>query len=208
MVESEKGLGLIPPQNLPEQRKEEGAGKSEARALPSVRGRRLRRSVENSNEAIGALNWMAGLTEAEDPTNISPMQMQSMLRVDGLVHSQKPSGCIGEPEAALRSLLRGGTPYDLGLPVKHWPPTALSGSAFLRRFSLALISGQYFRETTAVFGGGINADVAPEGKLLAERLPEPYWDPVLKWNTMEYHKLVGRLHGIGYFTYIYVGSCF
>ena len=35
------------------------------------------------------------------------------MRVDGLVHCQKPSGVIDGYEAALRSLLKGGTPYDM-----------------------------------------------------------------------------------------------
>ena len=50
------------------------------------------------------------------------LQRQVMARVDGLVNSQKPSGVIDKPEAALRSLLRGGTPYDMSTPNENLAP--------------------------------------------------------------------------------------
>lgn len=234
MVDYEKGVGLIPPTDSPGQRKEEGGGQPGARAFPSARARklfplpffacpekkfrcsrpvkqrreRIRRAVENSNEAIGALNWMAGFSEAGDSTMVSPMQMQSMLRVDGLVHCQKPSGCIDGPEAALRSLLRGGTPYDLG-----------TASETLASYRSELVSipqevhscpnlydvlpgddRQFLEEESELM-------LKPEGERREECLPEPYWDPVLKWNTKEYHKLVSRLRSIGYFTYTLRPAC-
>lgn len=201
MVDYEKGVGLIPPTDSPGQRKEEGGGQPGARAFPSARARklfplpffacpekkfrcsrpvkqrreRIRRAVENSNEAIGALNWMAGFSEAGDSTMVSPMQMQSMLRVDGLVHCQKPSGCIDGPEAALRSLLRGGTPYDLG-----------TASETLASYRSELVSipqevhscpnlydvlpgddRQFLEEESELM-------LKPEGERREECLPEPY----------------------------------
>ncbi len=227
-------MGLCPPQNSPEQRKEDGVGQPGARALPSVRARRLfplpvfafpekkfrcsrpvkqrrdriRRSVENSNEAISALNWMAGFSEAGDSSKISPMQMQSMLRVDGLVRSQKPSGCIDGPEAALRLLLRGGTPYDLG-----------TASETLASYRSELVSipqeVSSCPDLWTVLPGDDRQFLEEESELmlksgrssLEESLPEPYWDPVLKWNTKEYHKLVSKLHSIGYFTYTLAPAC-
>ena len=58
---------------------------------------------------------MAGYKRPQDESlAISPMQQQVMSRVDGLTFCQQPSGDIPTPEGALKQLLRGGAPYDMG----------------------------------------------------------------------------------------------
>ncbi len=56
---------------------------------------RIRKAAENVNEAIDSVNWLSGVSAARvSLSSASPMQVQSVLRVEGLVYSQKPSGSI------------------------------------------------------------------------------------------------------------------
>ena len=78
---------------------------------------RIRRTLEDCNEMIWSLNWLAGFREPQDDSRlVSPMQSQVLSRVEGLAFSQKPSGDqCQKPEEALKALLRGGSPYDMGV---------------------------------------------------------------------------------------------
>lgn len=62
---------------------------------------RIRKAAENINEAIDSVNWLAGVKAADvSLSSASPMQTQPVLRAEGLVISQKPSGSIETCEAA------------------------------------------------------------------------------------------------------------
>ena len=78
------------------------------------RRNRIRRVIENKNEVIFALNWMAGAHHLGDD-DFSPCSLMDSVvqRVDGLVEDQKPSGCIMGEEESLKAILKGGSPYDM-----------------------------------------------------------------------------------------------
>ena len=171
---------------------------------------RIHKIAENCNEAIRGLNWLAGCFDHEelvlDVDPCSEMQRQVLMRVDGLVRDQKPSGILDKPEAALRSLLKGGTPYDMGV-----------SSETLAPYQADLVSIPH-----DVHGCPLLEEVLPvhDRRFLEERelmlrsksvsleqQQQPYWDPVLKHNRHSYHKLVRRLDSIGYFTYTLKPQC-
>ena len=71
---------------------------------------RICRVVENCNEAIAGLNWLAGFPDGcPDGSACDDLQRQVMAHVDGLV-------------TALRSLRRGGTPYGMSTPNENLAP--------------------------------------------------------------------------------------
>ena len=175
------------------------------------RRHRIRKVTENCNEAIRGLNWLAGCYDYVEKycelQHCSPLHQEVMMRVDGLVRDQKPSGIIDSPEAALRSLLRGGSPYDLAV-----------SSETLAPYRDDLLSVPH-----DVHGCPRLLDVLPAqdcqfleevNELMLRRDDEvevppmtPYWDPVLRHNRSAYRKLVRRLHSIGYFTYTLEPKC-
>ncbi|CAE7907067.1 unnamed protein product, partial [Symbiodinium necroappetens] len=167
---------------------------------PAPRRARIRKVASNCNEVVDALNWMAGTHHDDLRGSPSPMQAQAMMRVEGLVRDQKPSGVVAKPEEALRSLLRGGTPYD-------WKPS----NETLASYQADLVS-----IPDDVSGCPLLFDVLPhddcryleeQSELMlaefagAEEGIEPYWDPALRYNKKMYNNLVQRLHKIGYFQY-------
>ena len=165
--------------------------------------------MEDCNEAVQGLNWLAGCDPDHytAPSSCSPLQQQVLSRVEGLAFCQKPSGDVDHPEAALRSLLKGGSPYDLGVANETLAPYQadlvsippdVSGCPQLgdvlpvqdRRF---LEQERELMLRPAEVGGQVGA--------------LPYWDPVLKHNRRAYHALVKRLHSIVYFTYTQDPQC-
>ena len=167
---------------------------------------RIRKVVSNCNEVVDALNWMAGTCQADLHVPPSPMQVQALARVEGLVHDQKPSGAVATPEEALRSLLRGGAPYD-------WKPSAETLASY--RSDLVSVPDD-------VSGCPQLRDVLPpddcryleeQSELMLSEIAcveegfEPYWDPALRFNKKSYNDLVLRLHKIGYFQYTTQPRC-
>ena len=168
---------------------------------------RIRRAFGNCNEVVRALNWMAGKSDRDESlANASPMQLQALSRVEGLVFDQKPSGDLATPEEALRSLLHGGSPYD-------WVPS---------NETLASYDPELLSIPSDVSGCPPLRDVLPESDchyleekselmLSAEFEQEasvrPYWDPKLRFNKKVYNDLVRRLDGIHYFMYTTQPAC-
>ena len=172
------------------------------------RRERIRRAAENINEAIDSVNWLAGVPAADvSLSSASPMQRQSVLRVEGLVFSQKPSGSIETCEAALSALLKGGSPYDLGVSHETLAsyrselvsiPSDISGCPKLLDV-LPPDDRQYMEENSELM-------LKPRAEVEKESLV-PYWDPKIKFNQKAYHDLVRRLHNIGYFNYTLHPAC-
>lgn len=133
---------------------------------------RIRNQVSNCNEVVDALNWMAGSRPGDLGDVPSPMQAQAMARVEGLVRDQKPSGVVAKPEEALRSLLRGGTPYD-------WKPS---------------------NETLASYQSDLVS--LPDDVSGCPRLGDVLPPDDCRFNKKSYNDLVLRLHKIGYFKMI------
>lgn len=133
---------------------------------------RIRNQVSNCNEVVDALNWMAGSRPGDLGDVPSPMQAQAMARVEGLVRDQKPSGVVAKPEEALRSLLRGGTPYD-------WKPS---------------------NETLASYQSDLVS--LPDDVNGCPRLGDVLPPDDCRFNKKSYNDLVLRLHKIGYFKMI------
>ena len=134
------------------------------------------------------------------------MQAQAMTRVDGLVRDQKHSGIVATPEEALRSLLRGGAPYD-------WRPSNETLASYqadlvslpdnvgrcpLLRDVLPPDDCRYLEEQSEL----MLADDAGAAEGI-----EPYWDPALRFNKKNYNNLVLRLRKIGYFQYTTQPKC-
>ena len=177
----------------------------------TVQRRRARicKEVENVNEAIWSLNWMAGCNDREAVQHCSPMQSQVVQRVDGLVHSQKPSGCIPTPEGALKELLHGASPYDFK-PINE---------------TLASYRSELVSLPSDIHGCPNLVDILHDDdrRFLEEKselmlrpamttteldeVCKVYWDPKLKFNQKAYQGLVKKLHAIGYFTYTTEPAC-
>ena len=169
---------------------------------------RIRKAAENINEAIDSVNWLAGVSTADvSLSSASPMQRQSVLRVEGLISSQKPSGSIETCEAALSELLKGGSPYDLGVAHETLAsyrselvsiPSDISGCPRLNDV-LPPDDRQYMEENSELM-------LKPGTEEMTDSLV-PYWDPKIKFNQKAYHELVKRLHNIGYFNYTLHPAC-
>ncbi|CAK8986803.1 Uncharacterized protein SCF082_LOCUS707, partial [Durusdinium trenchii] len=171
----------------------------------SVRQRRDRicRAFDNCNEVVRALNWLAGESEPQSSDfTVSAMQQQVLSRVEGLVFSQKPSGDeIMKPEEALKVLLRGGSPYDMGVindAVASYQSELVSVPQDCRgcpdlRDVLPTDDRQYLEENSELM-------LRPKEDR-PEHPVQPYWDPKLRYNRKAYHGLVRKLNDIGYFTY-------
>ena len=167
---------------------------------------RIRQVVSNCNEVIDAFNWMAGAGQGDLPGSPSPMQLQAMARVEGLVRDQKPSGAVALPEEALRSLLRGGAPYD-------WKPS----SETLASYQADLVSipddVSGCPQLTEVLPPDDCRYLEEQSELMlsecssADEGVGPFWDPALRFNKKCYNDLVLRLHRIGYFQYTTQPRC-
>ena len=163
----------------------------------------------NKNEAIFALNWLA---DTCFPGSVdggpSPMQGQVMQRVDGLIECQKPSGCIERPEEALKTLLKGGSPYDMSTTsdsLASYQSELVSLPADIRGCpdleSVLPHSDRQFLEEKA------ELMIKPPEEIEKGGLVQPYWDPRLRFNKKAYNSLVKRLHSIGYFNYTTKPMC-
>ena len=167
---------------------------------------RIKHRYDDLNEAVNALNWMAGKGPARESLP-SPMQHEVLLRMEGLAACQQPKEAVPTPEG-LKALLRGGTPYDA-------KPT----SETLASYQAELVSlpdditkcpelSQVLHEHDRRFLEQTSELMLRPAEDLAEVEPiEPYWDPKLKFNRKEYHRLVRRLDGIGYFHYTTRPAC-
>ena len=169
---------------------------------------RIRRAVENCNEAIFGLNWLSGHRDCiPDGILVDGLQQLVMARVDGLVQCQKPSGAIDRPEAALRSLLKGASPYDLGISNETLAPY---------QYDLVSVPQDIkgCPDLVDVLDAHDRSFLEQERELMMKSASEvessklvPYWDPVLKHNKRAYYRLVRRLQQIGYFTYTLDPKC-
>ena len=63
-------------------------------------------------QVVDSLNWMAGRSQSQAPTTPSPMQVEVLSQLEGLVKDQEPKGEAPLPEEALKALLHGSSPYD------------------------------------------------------------------------------------------------
>ncbi len=172
------------------------------------RRQRIQKVVENCNEVIHGLNWMAGYKKPQDESvAISPMQQQVMSRVDGLTLCQKPSGDVHSPEGALKELLRGGAPYDMG-PIND----------ALASYQAELVSLPQDCHECPQLAHVLPADdrrfLEENSELMLKPADlgdneevVPYWDPKLKHNRKAYNGLVQRLADIGYFTFTTQPAC-
>ena len=161
---------------------------------------RKARVLDDSREAVKALNWMNGFSPT-DEFDFQPDDMQKEV-VGRIMHLTKLAwepgtlpivpGC----EAALKELLKGRSEYeDPALPVT------------LARFELERISmpetlddvpevadllpeeaRQYLKSPELM----VREDVPQEG------LIKPYWDPLLRSNKKNYRLLIQKLHSIRY----------
>ena len=151
------------------------------------------------NEAVDSLNWLAGrgssMTHAP-----SPMQRQVLGRLDGLASRQQPKGGVPSAEEALCQLLRGGSPCD-------WKPA----NETLASYQAELVSVPDDVKDCPSLAQVLPHDdlryLEEKSELMLRHVDEveqsepimPYWDPKLKFNKKEYHRLVQRLHDAGYF---------
>lgn len=173
------------------------------------RRERIRRAIENCNQVVKALNWMAGCGPQDEPAPTSCMQSQVMARVEGLVFSQKPSGAIPSAEEALRQLLRGGPPYDwkpINESLASFQPELVSVPEDVRGCPqlvdiLSAHDRRYLEE-------GSELMLRPMEEIPEEALKlQPYWDPKLKFNKKAYTTLVKKLHHIDFFNYTIQPKC-
>ena len=155
------------------------------------------------NESVKALNWLAGHKEF---SNQAPddMQLQVLQRLEGLVQRQQPNCEILNPSQALKQLLKGKSPYSVlsDMPdhdnlasyrseLVSMPPS-LVGAPLLCDL-LEASDRLYLEELTE--------RMLRPAEEVAKDIPNPYWDPQLRYNQKTYHRFVKKLHDIGYFHY-------
>ena len=169
----------------------------------SVRRHRVReRDRGRVNSSLAALNWMSGWKFCEDiprgRVDASFTQGEVQARVEGLVAERREPTDLDTPEGALRQLLRGRSPYDLGdVAVNIAPfrmesvslPSSVSGCPrlidVLPPGPRAHLEGYQQRM--------LRDDVSPSDITPAR----PHWDIALQRNKKSYFSLVRRLFSIG-----------
>ena len=166
------------------------------------RRNRIRRATENCNEAVFAMNWMAGCGD-RDGKHLGGMHDMVLSRVEGLIYDQEPKGGAPKPEEALRALLKGADPYD----GSGTHMTLASYQADLVSLPEDITNCPYLGtvlgdDDQSFLEEGSELMMRPRSEVESLETPvEPYWDPILKFNRKEYNKLVSRLASIGYFQY-------
>ncbi|CAK0789045.1 unnamed protein product [Prorocentrum cordatum] len=160
------------------------------RARHFGRGARILSEV---NGIVDAINWMSGYDSQPGPAN--GMQRDVLARFEGLVRGRQPDAKLHEPQAALRELLRGRSPYD----GRIGPTTVASYSAGL--VSMPTDVRDCPRLEDLLPGEALAfLQERQERMLRPAPLPtdiEPYFDSVLKFNRKEYRGLVRRLLSAG-----------
>ncbi|CAK0831182.1 unnamed protein product [Prorocentrum cordatum] len=155
-------------------------------------GRENRIALE-VNGIVDAVNWMSGCNSLPGPAN--DMQRDVLARFEGLVRGRQPDAKLQEPQAALRELLRGRSPYD----GRSGPTTVASYSAGL--VSMPTDVSDCPRLEGLLPGEALTFLQERQERMLRESpLPtdvEPYFDSVLKFNHKEYRGLVRRLLSAG-----------
>ncbi|CAK0809789.1 unnamed protein product [Prorocentrum cordatum] len=152
-------------------------------------GRRIRgRSTASSMPLTGCRG-----NSLHGPAN--DMQRDVLARFEGLVRGRQPDAKLQEPQAALRELLRGRSPYD----GRSGPTTVASYSAGL--VSMPTDVSDCPRLEDILPGEALTFLQERQERMLRESpLPtdvEPYFDSVLKFNHKEYRGLVRRLLSAG-----------
>ncbi|CAK0868534.1 unnamed protein product, partial [Prorocentrum cordatum] len=164
------------------------AGSSRARQF----GRESRIALE-VNGIVDAINWMSEYDSQPGPAN--DMQRDVLARFEGLVRGRQPGAKLQEPQAALRELLRGRSPYA----GRGGPTTVASYSAGL--VSMPTDVSDCPRLEDLLHGEALTFLRERQERMLRESpLPtgvEPYFDSVLKFNHKEYRGLVRRLLSAG-----------
>ncbi|CAK0845234.1 unnamed protein product [Prorocentrum cordatum] len=166
-----------------------------------IRGRSCRarqfgrenRIAAEVNGIVDAVNWMSGYDSLPGPAN--DMQRDVLARFEGLVRGRQPDAKLQDPQAALRELLRGRSPYD----GRSGPTTVASYSAGL--VSMPMDVSDCPRLEDLLPGEALTFLQERHERMLRESpLPtdvEPYFDSVLKFNHKEYRGLVRRLLSAG-----------
>ena len=156
---------------------------------------RIRKILGDVNEAVDSLSWMAGVGGSTCSLPASAMQTEVLARLEGLAFDQQPKGAFSTPEEALRTLLRGGAPYD------SRPSNEILASHQAELVSLPEdIHGRPPLEEVLPPDDLWYAEGASELMIRTVRSPEqeipikPYWDPKLWYNRKAYNQLVRRLH--------------
>ncbi|CAK0901058.1 unnamed protein product, partial [Prorocentrum cordatum] len=161
-----------------------------------IRGRSCRarqfgregRIASEVNGIVDAINWMSGYDSHPGPAN--DMQRDVLERFEGLVRGRQPDAKLQGPQAALRELLRGRSPYD----GRGGPTTVASYSAGLVSMPTDVSDCPRLEDLLPVEALAFLQE-RQERMLRETPLPtdvEPYFDSVLKFNHKEYRGLVRR----------------
>jgi len=173
--------------------------------LPAVdRERFSEEMAEYMCEAVSALNFLAGFTEADVPPAEAAEEVHAevLARVEGLVQrAQRARAGAPSPQEAFRDLMRGRAGYDLDLTgVTLAPfhtdhvslPEDLSGSPYITD-----LLGEGDRQLLEVAAEPLlrSADDAEEHLKYAP--DRPYQDPVLSRQRRHYVRFIRRLDRLG-----------
>ena len=188
--------GLFP---LPELHVECAATKL-SRGSSQRRNRRIRLQVD-TNEAVRALNWMAGAPQDRGAFSPSRLQQEALEHVKAacVASLELPEGATSpcSPEAAFRELLRGSSVYEAA--------GSTLASFSLDRVSLPESVHDCPQVTDLLYGTDAHQYLEDPERMLkpAEDHSDitPYWDPLLRKSVRHYKSLIQRLHKIGYCSY-------
>ncbi|CAE7243495.1 pksN [Symbiodinium natans] len=174
-------------------------------ALPNPKGKqkggRLRKPEVDTNEAVRALNWMAGAPQDRGAFSPSRLQQEALEHVKAacVASLELPEGATSpcSPEAAFRELLRGSSVYEAA--------GSTLASFSLDRVSLPESVHDCPQVTDLLYGTDAHQYLEDPERMLkpAEDHSDitPYWDPLLRKSVRHYKSLIQRLHKIGYCSY-------
>ncbi|CAK0858238.1 unnamed protein product [Prorocentrum cordatum] len=157
--------------------------------------RRERLVFKMGNEAVDALNWLAGFRNGPTYFDPDPMQLEVLERICELASRRHPGPDALSERAAVRRLLRGHTPYD--------------GTGCLTRvapFRKGLVSLPETVEGCPPFEDVAPPEVQrflkghPERMLRADSPSStvtPYFDPALKRSVKTYRQFISDLRRRG-----------
>ncbi|CAE7249467.1 unnamed protein product, partial [Symbiodinium sp. CCMP2456] len=171
-----------------------------SRRCAQRQGRRINH-IRDANEAIEALNWMAGASVVGDVFRPSCRQQEVLDRVEAACKDalSLPEGVTAPipQEAAFQELLRGASVYEAA-------GTTLAPFK-LERVSLP-DSVHDCPQVADLLPGHARQYLEVPERMMRQDIEsvcdvEPYWDPALRSSTKQYKGLIEKLHSIGYLNY-------
>ena len=156
--------------------------------------RREQLAIGVANEAITALNWLAGYHAGERPRPVDDAQLLLHERVRGLASGRRP-GSAPTATAALKRMLRGHSPYEAGVTTTRVASFKLDRISLPKSVRSCPFADEVAPQEVAKYLLDYQERMLRQGDFLPTI--EPYLDPKLKYHQKEYQRLARKLFDIG-----------